>query len=137
MIRAAIARGIFTSAGVLCLALLAGCGSSDGGGVKLTPVTGRVTFKNEAVTAANIFFQPDAEKGNRGEMASAVLQLDGSFTMTTNAKGDGVVPGAYKVTFDLGRRNDKELVPYRNLKTTPLTIEVGEEPIYDHLFELK
>ena len=137
MIRTAIARGICVSAGVLCLALLAGCGSSDGGGAKLTPVTGKVTFKNEAVTAANIFFMPDTEKGNRGEMASAILQLDGSFTMTTYPKGDGVVPGSYKVTIDLPHRPEKELVPYRNVKDTPLSIEVGEDGIYDRLFELK
>ncbi len=131
----ALARSV--TVGVFCLAFLVGCGSSDGGGAKLAPVTGKVLFKNEGVTAASIYFHPDKEKGNRGEMATAVLQLDGSFTMTTYPKGDGVVPGSYKVSFDLGRRNEKELVPYRSEKTTPLSIDVPEEGVEGIIFELK
>ncbi|OWK41600.1 hypothetical protein [Fimbriiglobus ruber] len=122
--------------GGLFLALVAGCGSSDGRGVKLAPVTGRVVFKNEGVTAATIFLQPDVEKGNQGEMASAILQLDGSFKMET-PRGEGVVPGAYKITLDLGRRPEKELLPYRNVKTTPLTVDVPEGGLSDYLIELK
>ena len=67
--------------GLVLLGFGAGCGGSDGGGPALVPVTGRVTFKNEAVTAASIIFTPDAEKGNRGQMAAAILQEDGSFAM--------------------------------------------------------
>jgi hypothetical protein len=131
--------GIATRGFAFCLLLpifLAGCGSSDGSGPKLAQVTGRVIFKNEAVTAASIYFIPDAEKGNRGDMASAILQIDGSFTMETNTKG-GVVPGSYKVTFDLGRRTDKELQKYRDVKTTPVTIDVTEQGLSGHIFELK
>jgi hypothetical protein len=124
------------SAGILFLAFLSGCGSSDGSGPKLAQVTGRVIFKNEAVTAASIFFIPDAEKGNRGEMASAILQLDGSFTMET-LKGTGVIPGAYKIKLDLGRRPEKELQPYRDVKTTPLSIDVPEQGIEGYVIELK
>ena len=136
MIQTVISLSRTVALGLFCLALLVGCGSSDGGGAKLAPVTGRVIFKNEGVTAANIYFRPDAEKGNRGEMASAILQEDGSFTMTTYPK-DGVVPGSYKVTFDLGRRTEKELQPYRSEKTTPLSIDVPEEGVEGIIFELK
>jgi hypothetical protein len=125
------------SAGILFLAFLSGCGSSDGSGPKLAPVTGRVIFKNEAVTAAEIYFIPDAEKGNRGEMATAILQADGSFTMETYPKGTGVIPGAYKVKFNLGRRAEKELQPYRDAKTTPLSIDVPEQGIEGYVIELK
>src|SRR5580658_10216616 len=114
---------------VLSLALLGGCAKSDGKGPKLTQVTGRVIFKNEGVTAASIFFVPDADKGNRGDMATAILGADGSFRMETYPKGEGVIPGAYKIKLDLGRRPDKELEKYRDVKTTPLTIDVTDKAI--------
>jgi hypothetical protein len=120
------------------LLVLAGC-TRDGGGARLSPVKGRVIFKNTGLTAATIYFLPDAEKGNRGAMASAVLEEDGSFTMSTyqNAMREGVVPGSYKVTIDVGRRNEPELQKYRQVKTSPLTIDVPEEGLEEHVFELK
>lgn len=138
MVRGGMAAMFFTC--VLALFALSGCQRSDGSGPKLAPVTGRVTFKNEAVTAATVYFIPDAEKGNRGTMASAVLETDGSFTMAT-AKGNevipGVIPGAYKIQFDLGRRPEKELAPYRDVKKTPLSVEVPEQGLINYAIELK
>jgi hypothetical protein len=128
------------AAGLLCLlSLVAGCGK-DGPGARVVPVTGRVTFKNQAVSAAEIYFHPDAKKGNNGEMGSAILTADGSFTITTIFAGktvEGIAPGAYKVTLGLGRRPEKELARYRNVQTTPLEIEVPDEGLDDVLFELK
>lgn len=136
MIRYSI-RASGLAAGLFGMVFLCGCQSSDGKGPKLTPVSGRVIFKNEAVTAANIFFLPDKEKGNRGDMATAILQTDGSFKMETYPRGEGVIPGWYKITFDLGRRTDKELQPYRKIETTPLSIEVTDKPIENYVIELK
>ena len=121
--------------GLLCVLPLCGC-SSDGGGPKLAAVTGRVIYKNEGVTAASIYFMPDKEKGNHGEMATSLLKEDGSFTMETYPKGNGVIPGWYKVTFDLGRRNEQDLQKFRNVKTTPISIEVTEKGLEAHLFDL-
>lgn len=118
------------------LALLGGCGRSDGPSGKLAPVTGRVIYKDQGVTAAEIYFLPDADKGNNGTMAAAVLQEDGTFTMTTYPRGDGVLPGAYKVTLGLGRRNDKALEKYRKVDTTPLAFEVPEEGLTDLVIDL-
>jgi hypothetical protein len=123
------------AAGVLVVVLLCGC-SSGGARVKLAPVRGRVLYTNQAVTAAEIYFLPDASKGNSGTMASAILQEDGSFTMTTYPQGDGVAPGAYKVTLGLGRRQDRELNRYRKVETTPLEFDVPEEGLTDLLIEL-
>src|SRR5258707_14798217 len=60
------------------LLLLTGCGRGDGGGPKLAPVRGREVYKNQAVTAADIFFLPDAANGNNGTMATAILHEDGA-----------------------------------------------------------
>ena len=121
---------------VFLLALLSGCGGSDGRGGKLAPVSGRVLYKGQAVTAASIYFLPDADRGNNGSMGSAILQEDGSFTVTTYPKGDGVAPGSYKVTLDLGRRPEKELDKYRKVETTPLKVDVPEEGVTDLEWDL-
>jgi hypothetical protein len=125
----------------LLLLSLVGCGQ-DGGGPKLAPVNGKVLFKNQGVTAAEIYFIPDAEKGNQGTMAAAILQEDGSFALTTPKAGsrnpsNGVTPGAYKITLGLGRRNEPELKKYRDVKSTPLKVDVPEEGLKDYLIELK
>ncbi len=130
-----IQRGL-TASLLLMLPFLSGCGGSDGTGAKLAPVTGRVIFKSQGVTAASIYFHPDTSKGNSGAMASAILQEDGSFTMTTYPKGDGVAPGAYKASLDLGRRQEKELDKYRKVDTTPLKFDVPEEGLKNLVIDL-
>ena len=123
--------------GVCLLAFVSGCAKSDGDKPTLASVTGRVTFNNKAVTAATIAFMPDAAKGNRGQMATSVLQLDGSFTMETYPHGAGVMPGSYKVTVLTGQRPEPELQKYRDVNTTPLSIDVPEGGISGQMFELK
>jgi len=107
---------------------LGGCGG-NGAVAKLAPVKGRVVLKDQGVTAADIYFLPDAEKGNDGKMATAVLQEDGSFTLTTQGQGDGVIPGAYKATISCRRPDvDKK---YKDVKTTPLAYTVPPEGMTD------
>lgn len=119
------------------LSLLCLTGCQGNAKPKLAPVKGRVVFQDKAVTAADIYFMPDASKGNEGAMASSVLQLDGSFTLTTHPHGDGVMPGAYKAILSLGRRPEKELNKYRRVETTPLEFQVPAEGLTDLLIELK
>jgi hypothetical protein len=115
---------------------LGGCGPA-GSKPRLAPVRGRVVYHDQAMTSADIFFLPDASKGNEAAMASSPLQLDGSFTLTTYPHGEGVLPGAYKATLSLGRRKDKDLDRYRNVETTPLEYTVPAEGLTDLLIELK
>jgi hypothetical protein len=113
-----------------------GCGSNTAK-PKLAPVRGRVVYQDQAMTSADIYFQPDTSKGNEGAMASSPLQRDGSFTLTTYPHGEGVLPGAYKVTLSMGRRKDKSLDEYRHVETTPLEYTVPAEGLTDLLIELK
>jgi hypothetical protein len=118
-------------AGLVLLAS-AGCG-----GPKLVPVNGKVTYKGEPITAAEIYFKPDPPGSSGTCLASSVLEEDGTFTMTTYPHGDGVAPGRYKVVLSLGRRTGKALDKYRRADKTPLGVEVPPEGLRDLVFELK
>jgi hypothetical protein len=117
-------------------ACLCGC-RSNGPQARLAPVRGRVLFHDQAVTAAEIYFMPDAGHGNQGSMASSVLQEDGTFEMVTPPDRQGVIPGAYKVTLGLGRRPERELDKYRTADKTPLEVAVPEAGLTDIVIELK
>ena len=70
-------------------ALLAGCGGNTG----IVPVTGQITWEGAAVTAGRITFYPDT-----GRPATAAIQSDGSYELTTLDEGDGVQVGPHVVT---------------------------------------
>jgi hypothetical protein len=128
------------AAGLLALAVLLGGCSSDGSGVKLAPVTGRLVWKKQAVRAAEVFLIPDKDKGNQGEQGNALLAAeDGHFTVqTSHPKGprNGVAPGAYKVIVSMGRTPDKELIKYRMAQSTPLHLDVPEGGLEDIVIDL-
>ena len=76
-----------TTTTALLLAILVGLSGCS----KLAPVTGRVLYKNEGVTAGAIYLIPDGTKGNQGSGGSSLLQLDGSFNITNPEEGRGAV----------------------------------------------
>ncbi len=117
----------------LCLLLL-GC-SSDA--PKLVAVSGKVTFKNEPLTAGNLFFHPDAGNSFQKDKPSSQLQLDGSFSMKTFPYGDGIPPGNYKVTLDRALAARVGKPNYADPNKTPWTVEVPEGGLVDKLFEVK
>ncbi|MFN3149471.1 hypothetical protein [Bremerella sp.] len=78
---------------VVCL-LAIGCepGSSN---PPTSPVTGKVTYKGDAVEGAKIKFVPvDPE----GKVANGESSADGTYTMSTFETGDGAMAGKYKVS---------------------------------------
>jgi hypothetical protein len=73
----------------LMLALTAtGCGPTN-------TVKGRVLLDGQPVAGATVLFMPDAE--GQGRPASATTDNDGFFQLTTNRRGDGALPGAYRI----------------------------------------
>lgn len=76
------------------LLLTAGCKPSVG---PLTPVTGRVTYKNSAVQSGAIVFTPDGKRGESGRIAFGKIAPDGSYALFTG-EGQGAAPGWYRVT---------------------------------------
>ena len=126
-----VSRAAALAAAVLLLA--AGCGSRP----KLVPVTGKVTHKDRALTAGAVYFHPAEGNAYQGEKPSSLLQLDGSFTMKTYPYGEGVPPGKYKVTLgpELAGRIGRP--SYGKAETTPLSIDVPDSGVKDHIFEVK
>jgi hypothetical protein len=118
---------------LLLLLLAAGCASRP----KTVPVTGKVMHKGEGLTAGSIWFHPAGDNPWKGEKPSCQLAADGSFIMRTYPHGQGVPPGAYKVTLspDLAGRVGRP--EYGDPKKTPLSLDVPDGGVADHVFEVK
>jgi hypothetical protein len=131
-------RTAFRAGAALLLGVaVIGCGSSDK--PKLVPVTGKVVNvkKGEPVTAGSIYFTPDAGNAYQGKEPGSLLQTDGTFTMKSYPHGEGVPPGAYKVTLDRGLAGRLGKADYGDPAKTPLKIVVGDDGVKDHVFEVK
>lgn len=73
-----------------CLAcILAGCT----GGETITKAGGIVTFKGKPLSTGTVEFYPV----EGGRTANAVINSDGTFTISYRQPGDGLPPGEYKV----------------------------------------
>jgi len=88
---------------VRCLAVLlaaalinlSGCGASNG--LNLAKVSGKVIYKGQPVKNGTVFFMPDESKGTVGPSAVGSITSDGTYVMSTESAGDGVIVGHHKV----------------------------------------
>jgi hypothetical protein len=110
-----------------CCVAIGGCDSSGGGTLpRLVPVTGKVTYKGKPVGKGIVRFEPDGV----GREASGTIQPDGSFVLTTNKQGDGVVAGHHRVSIvGTGPTPARELIPkpYTQASTSKLEVDVDAE----------
>jgi hypothetical protein len=119
---------------IFSLLMLTGCGAEQ---PKLVSVTGKVTFKNEPLTAGNLYFHPDVGNSYQKDKPSSQLQRDGSFTMKTFPFGEGIPPGKYKVTLDPGLANRVRKPNYADPIKTPWIVEVPEGGLQNQLLEVQ
>jgi hypothetical protein len=129
---------------ILCafgLLTLAGCG----GRFKLVPVSGTVTVAGEPLTQFRLSFVPDTAKGNTTPVAcQGRIDAQGRYELRTIAVkgsdgGAGAPPGWYKVVLVVGIQGDPEPnfdSKYTNVNTTPLSVEVVDQPQPGH-YDLK
>jgi hypothetical protein len=108
------------------LSTVIGCGASD----EAIHVTGSVKFADGSPVvgeSGTVAFHPIAE----GKSASAAIGSDGSFEAMTEKPGDGMQPGAYKVTLHVftNYRAQTLAIPekYADVSTTPLTATVSPD----------
>lgn len=76
---------------VCSLAIIAGCSKQE---VKRFRAQGAVTFDGKPVPAGTVYFDPNAQKGNKGPQGFATI-VDGKYD--TNNGGQGHVGGAMKI----------------------------------------
>jgi hypothetical protein len=124
--------------------LVGGCAGADAP----RPVSGTVKFSDGTVPQgeiAMIRFDPVSEPkaGRQQQPASAPIQPDGSFALTTTQQGDGAVPGQYKVVLAVFKKHESPESPvpkkYHRPDTTPLeaTVEAGGDNTFDFVVERK
>jgi hypothetical protein len=114
-----------TAAGALLLCGLA-CSSGEGVRTPLIAVKGKVTYKGKPLTKGLIRFEPDGY----GRKARGQLQADGTFVLTTEKEGDGVVAGHHQVSITgTGSHPAKEVVPkkYTQRATSQLAADVDTD----------
>jgi hypothetical protein len=106
------------------IALVLGCGD---GRPSRVPVSGRVFIDDKPLESGNIRFYPAEHRA-----ASAKIEPDGRFTLSTYEFGDGVVPGQHPVSV-MGYKlvNPKTLrwfapKKYAAPETSALSFEVTE-----------
>ncbi len=81
----------------LAAALTAWSGCGPGHGLNLAKVSGKVMYKGQPVKNGTVFFMPDEAKGTVGPPAVGSITSDGSYVMSTDTAGDGVIVGHHKV----------------------------------------
>lgn len=82
-----------TTSCVAVLCLFTGCGGSG-----FTPVSGKVSNGETAVSNGTVTFHPDAAKGNESvKHPEGLIEGDGTYTLYTEQK-PGAPTGWYKVT---------------------------------------
>jgi hypothetical protein len=117
--------------GILCawgLLALAGCG-----GLKLVPVSGRVTLNDKPLNGGGVSFIPDASKGNNARVSCVGrITPQGRYELTTTAvkgsdSGKGAPVGWYKVTLITTLPGSPEITvdrKYTDPDRTPWSVEV-------------
>jgi hypothetical protein len=81
--------------GTLCAAFVA-LGGCDRGHTGATIVRGQILYRGEPVAGGLVVLAPNPERGSSGPLTTAILNDDGSFTMT-GADGKPVPPGWYRI----------------------------------------
>jgi hypothetical protein len=90
---------LLTGALILAALLPSGCGPK---GPEIVPVEGTITFGGGPwPTAGVVYFTLDpSATGTAGHPALGKFDLDGKLTVTTFQKGDGLMPGKYKLAVE-------------------------------------
>jgi hypothetical protein len=87
-------RQALAAVAVGLLVPLIGC---SGNGLNLVKLSGKVTYKGKPIQNGTVFFMPDESKGTVGPPAVGSITENGSYVLSTDSSGDGVIVGTHKV----------------------------------------
>jgi hypothetical protein len=112
---------------LICWFALTGCRPEVD---QLAAVNGKVLYRGRPVQGGTIVFIPDNSRGTHGNLASADIQPDGTFTLKTNDVL-GALPGHHRVTISWVQQQapgslPRSLLPlkYRDPQQSGVTCEV-------------
>lgn len=134
--------------GAALLVALCGCGGK--GHPDLYPVTGKVTYRDQAVRGAQVMFMAAEASSGKTPAAHGETDAEGRFTLMTFHSGDGATAGQYKVLITKGEevpdpkqpnspyKITRDLLParYGNAKQSDLKAEVKPGEPNDFPFNL-
>ena len=124
---------IRTRLGLIAVACaLAGCG--PGNGLTMGRVSGLVTYNGQPVEFGEVLFLPDSEKGNNGVPSMGSIGKDGTYIMSTQESGDGVIAGYHKVGI---RALDATKVSKDDTPTLDPTVAAGKDLMANRLSKRK
>lgn len=108
------------SAGLFAMLFLAGCG-----GPEVTEVTGQVLLQGQPFDEGSVVFWPK-EDLTLGVFTAFRCNKDGTFKINPEPEHGEGKPGLYAVLIrDLGFNLRSKILPkYKDLKTTPFTVEI-------------
>jgi hypothetical protein len=89
-------------------------------------VKGKVTYKGKPLTKGMITFLPDGY----GREAHGEIQPDGTFVLTTDKEGDGVVAGEHRVSIthlEKSLDKDRGMTKYASPNTSRLIADVNAD----------
>jgi hypothetical protein len=107
---------------ILGLALgLAGCAKK---GMKTAVVKGTVSYDGKPLPYGSVLFIPESP----GPTATGEIGPDGTYTLTTYAKGDGAVLGKHKVVVSAQEDTSNQLPDSRNPLPPPIVPDKYTNP---------
>jgi hypothetical protein len=111
------ASALVTASVILLAMILVGCGRSGPSRVATVPVRGSISFQGQPIGGAFVALHPKAPRDFEAPTATAVVQPDGKFAVTTYDAGDGAPEGDYVVTVQWRKaiKSGGEFVPGPNL----------------------
>jgi hypothetical protein len=117
--------------------IVAGCaltGCGPGNGLTMGRVSGLVTYNGQPVEFGEVLFVPDSEMGNNGVPSMGSIGKDGTFIMSTQESGDGVIAGHHKVGI---RALDATRVTKDETPKLDPTVGTGKELLANRLSQRK
>ena len=120
---------------VIIAVLLAGCGGSGPPRIPTHSAKGAVTYQGQPIAGAFLALHPKSGSLENAPTPTAVVQPDGTFTLTTYDAGDGVPAGEYVVTLQWRKvtKSGGEFLPGPNLlparysrpETSDITVRIA------------
>ena len=101
---------------------------------KTVPVSGVVNWNGKPLTEGSVYFAPDDK--TKGHPAVGSIGPDGKYVLSTFEKGDGAVPGTYKIAVqvmqgadEVAKKIGKKVLPdkYYDASISGLTATIGPD----------